>query len=194
MKDSVYRIVVISTAPIVFACAIAFTAFRTDDRHSTSLNMKGAVGWEIMKIDGNRNGRSVEFTHESHQQYAAKGGEGCSVCHHLSLPDDSSSSCYECHKNMYAKSSIFDHEMHSRLYRGKETYCNECHGKDRSREKAKKCAECHPNYTGPTEPYLNVRGYESAMHGSCITCHKKQDEKLGQRMFTECSFCHPDAE
>ena len=194
MKDRVYRIVVLSTVPIVFASAMAFTALRTDGRNSTSQKMKGAVGWELMKIDGNRSGRSVEFTHESHQQYMEKSGEGCSVCHHLSLPDDSSSSCYECHKDMSGESSIFDHELHSRIYRGKGTHCNECHGKDRSRERAKKCAECHPDYTESTASYLKVRGYDSAMHGSCIACHRKQDEKLGQRMYTECSFCHPDAE
>lgn len=194
MKDSVYRVLVISTVPIVFVCAIAFTVFRTEIGNPTSQKVKGALGWETMKIDGNRNGRSVEFTHESHQKFMEKSGEGCSVCHHLSLPDDSFSSCYECHKNMSKKSSIFDHEMHARLYRAKGTYCNECHVKDRSRERAKKCVECHPNYTEQTESYLNVSGYESAMYGVCITCHKKHDEKLGQQMYTECSFCHPDAE
>ena len=194
IKDGVHRTIVLSSIPIVFAGALLSASVYNGDRASTKPGLRGAVGWEIMKLDANREGRSVEFTHEAHQLYMKKSGEGCVVCHHLNLPDDSSSSCYECHKDMRKESSIFDHELHTRIYKNKGAHCNECHGKDRSREKAKVCVDCHPDYTGPASLYMKVRGYESAMHGNCVTCHKKLDKKLGEPMYSECSFCHPEAE
>lgn len=194
MKDKTYTIIVTASIPVVLAGALAFAALIPTGNGSTARKLQGAIGWEIMRIDGNRNGHSVEFTHESHQQLTAKNGDGCAVCHHLNLPGDNVSSCFECHKDMQKKSSIFDHEGHARLYRNKGTYCKECHGSDRSRESVKTCAQCHEEYTQPVSTYTGVRGYEPAMHGSCIACHHKEDEKLGQKMFTDCGFCHPDAE
>lgn len=193
-KDKIYNAVVTGSIPVVLAGALAFAAFGPEGKGGTGRKLQGALGWEIMRIDGNRNGRSVEFTHESHQRLTQKNGNGCAVCHHLNLPGDNVSSCFECHKHMQKISSIFDHENHAKLLRTRGAYCEECHGSDRSRERVKACARCHEEYTGPVFTYTRVRGYESAMHGSCIACHRKEDEKLGQKMFTDCGFCHPDIE
>ncbi len=194
MKDTTYTVIVLGTIPIVLVGALVFATLRPEKTASSARMLQGAIGWELMRIDGNRNGRFVEFTHESHQTYAAKDGRGCVTCHHLNLPNDNVSSCFECHKDMDKESSIFDHERHADLYKNRGAYCEECHGRDRSREKAKTCAQCHEEYTEPASSYLKVRSYQSAMHDNCIGCHRKVDAKLGQKMFTECGFCHPDAE
>jgi len=189
-----YSIIAAGTIPVVFAGALAFAALHIEAKGRATQMLRGAIGWEIMRIDGNREGRSVVFTHESHQQYAAKNGAGCKACHHFNLPNDNVSSCFECHRAMKNKSSIFNHDRHARLFKSKEAYCEECHGRDRSRERVKPCVQCHEEYREPASVYGKVIGYESAMHGNCIGCHQKEDEKLGQKMYTDCGFCHPDSE
>lgn len=194
MKDGTYRQITTLTVPLVFLVALIFSSLCSGEKAQTGRNVRPSKGWEVREIDGNRKGRSVEFTHDAHERYVEKTGETCAICHHLGLPDESYSACYKCHKNMRKESSIFDHELHARIYRDKGAYCNECHGEDRSHEKAKACVDCHPDYKGPASLYTRVIGYESAMHGSCRSCHSKLDEKIGEPLYSACSFCHPGTE
>jgi len=175
---------VLSMAAVV-ACAVIFaSAFY---RNAPAEPVKGALGWETMRLDGDRDGFYVEFSHQAH---SAMPKEGCVYCHHLSMPDDSVTPCSRCHRDMKGPVSIFNHESHAAYYKNRGKYCEECHGAVRAREHVKKCETCHQDYNRDLDYYLSARSYESAMHDRCIPCHRQQDEKLGEKMYNDCGFCH----
>lgn len=168
-----------------------FAVFFPSKTNISSNPVKDAVGWEILRIDGNRNGKYVDFDHEAHQTLTDKGRRGCRVCHHLSKPHDGPSSCYQCHRDMEKPVSIFDHNYHIRIHiRGNS--CGECHMKDKSGHNVKRCNACHDEYTRDITYYSSARGYKYSMHTLCIGCHGREDDKMGKKVFTTCSFCHGD--
>lgn len=149
--------------------------------------VKDAVGWDTLRIDGNRNGRYVDFDHEAHKAIAGTGEAGCRTCHHLSMPHDGPSSCYQCHRDMEKATSVFDHNYHAKIH--PENSCRECHIGNKGQE-IKPCSACHEEYIKDIQCYLKVRGYKQALHDSCIGCHEKEDEKSGEPMLSDCGFCH----
>ncbi len=78
MKDKTYTIIVTASIPVVLAGALAFAAIIPTGNGSTARKLQGAIGWEIMRIDGNRNGRSVEFTH-GHIRVNGQKRDGCAM-------------------------------------------------------------------------------------------------------------------
>jgi len=177
---------------VIIAIAALIIGFTGNGKSSIPESpVNDAVGWEILRINGNRNARFVDFTHKTHQGLVAEGKEGCVSCHHISRPGDGPSSCYQCHRDMYKKTSVFDHTYHIKLHENGDS-CSACHAGDKSPENLKTCAECHKGYTRDTAYYTSVRSYKDAMHGMCVSCHKKEDEKLGEKLYSDCSFCHMD--
>jgi len=156
----------------------------------------------LMVIDGNRDGRSVLFRHDVHQE--ALGGLGsCVTCHHHDLPLQKSSACSDCHLDMYSPTDIFDHASHVDKLDGNRG-CRQCHAdtqqvKDRPSSTA--CTECHAEMRveSPWVPISDdgrrglAAGYMQAMHGLCIECHEVKLEEAPEAHpanFAECQSCH----
>jgi Ni/Fe-hydrogenase subunit HybB-like protein len=164
----------------------------------------GAQKARLLLIDGNRDGRVVLFPHGRHVANLG-GNASCTQCHHLNLPFDRNSSCYECHRDMYRRTDIFDHLSHHRKLGGNAS-CARCHrdsAQVKSRQTATPCAKCHADMLVPgtriPPPQEGLRGfapgYMNAMHGLCIGCHKESaraDERRFGRRFAECATCHRD--
>jgi len=149
--------------------------------------VKNAVGRDTLRIDGNRNGRHVDFDHEAHKAITGTGETGCRTCHHLNRPHDEPSSCYQCHRDMEKATSVFDHNYHAKIHPANS--CRECHSGNKGQE-IKPCGACHEEYIKDIQYYLKVRGYKQALHDSCIACHEKEDKELGEVMLSDCAFCH----
>lgn len=153
-----------------------------------------ARGGETLWIDGDRDGVGVEFPHAAIGKKL--GGPGsCPLCHHMNLPRDRSSGCYECHRDMYLESDAFRHEFHASPS-GAKLGCTQCHrkGQPRSKQSAVACAKCHKDLipAGATIQVASYRapGYVRAMHGLCIDCHLRHSEAAGKPRPTACTYCH----
>jgi Ni/Fe-hydrogenase subunit HybB-like protein len=163
----------------------------------------GADSTQFLIIDGNRNGRLVAFPHRFHINKLGA-DDSCVLCHHQALPFDQNTSCYKCHRDMYLKTDLFNHSDHVAQLDGNSS-CSKCHidgTKTKTRENAKACQECHQNAVlpgstiSPKEENTGYAvGYMEAMHGLCITCHKKKMEEAPQDYrpgFADCAVCHRD--
>jgi hypothetical protein len=155
----------------------------------------------LIMIDGNRDGNLVLFNHDGHKE--RMGGEtSCAVCHHLNMPFDRNTSCYECHRDMYEPTSVFNHASHVDKLGGNDS-CSECHSDYTAEKKydtATACTQCHEHETVPEpiirppgERWRNAAGYEAAMHRLCITCHQKELEQspgIYSTALDQCEHCH----
>jgi len=155
----------------------------------------------LMLIDGNRNGDSVLFDHAAHVERT--GGEtACAVCHHLNMPLDENSSCWQCHRDMYEATPLFRHESHVAALGGNRG-CTECHRDytvEKTYETARACAACHEHQPiadavvpPPQQRWGRAAGYTDAMHGLCITCHERLvDESPNDyaAVLARCDNCH----
>jgi hypothetical protein len=87
----------------VFAAAIGFALLAPQPPTSRGIEPQPAHrarGREILWIDGNLNGYGVAFPHDRIEKRL--GGEtSCVKCHHMNLPRDRDSGCWECHQDMY---------------------------------------------------------------------------------------------
>ncbi len=160
----------------------------------------------MMLIDGNRDGRLVQFLHDWHK--ATLGGEdSCKVCHHQNLPFQKNSKCYQCHRDMYVETDIFSHSSHITKLKGNEG-CVRCH-KDseqvKSRQTAVPCLDCHKEMVTEGSriklPEAGMTGlaagYMDAMHGLCVKCHEqkvKEDAQKYGAAFAGCLNCHRDVD
>jgi len=149
-----------------------------------------AVGWDILRIDGNRAKEMVLFDHRGHQERQGEDRQACQVCHHLSKLHDGPTQCSVCHRDMYQSMPIFDHESHQQALGGNES-CGKCHMRTKARENAKPCRECHPEFREHAGGFV-ARSYESAMHSLCVGCHRREDQEAGQQVLSKCTYCHPD--
>jgi hypothetical protein len=189
LRGKRHFILTISIMIIIFVVTAVLAGLSESPTVRTDNPVRDAVGWETLRIDGNRNGKYVDFDHEAHKVLAGKGENGCRTCHHLSRPHDGPSSCYQCHMDMEKATSIFDHNYHAKIH--SKNACRECHtGSNKSGQDVKSCSSCHEEYTNDMQFYKKVRGYKPAMHANCMGCHEKEDEKLGEKMLSDCSFCH----
>jgi len=161
---------------------------------------------EVLVIDGNRDGRFVLFDHHAHMDRNG-GKKSCVLCHHLNMPKDRETSCWECHRDMFLPTDIFNHESHVAQMNG-NSGCAKCH-KDpslpKTRQTSARCEECHEDMLvkgslvrAPknSADYVAV-GYMSAMHELCIDCHKKKQSEQPKRLpveITRCAWCHAEGE
>ena len=155
----------------------------------------------LVTIDGNRDGNLVLFNHDGHVE--REGGQSsCSTCHHLNMPFDRSSSCADCHLDMYEPTALFDHSAHVAKLEG-NAGCAECHNETaqiKSIDSAAACADCHREVAVASrvipaaQPHWReAPGYMDAMHGACITCHtqraQRHPELYGELLY-RCDACH----
>lgn len=168
------------------------------------IQVQKARGGDTLFIDGNRDGYGVAFKHKFHEGL----GYDCARCHHMNLPNDKSSGCFECHTYMYTEGDAFNHDWHS-SQGGANLKCFDCHetGKHKSAESAKKkvddCRPCHKDVI-PPYAYFKIENYKTAsytdaMHIMCITCHEERlsiDTLLQQNKpnLALCITCHPKGE
>jgi hypothetical protein len=176
---------------------------------SVGMRLTLAVGYvpgdvahrRLLTIDGNRDGTVVLFDHDDHADRLGA-DTSCGTCHHLNMPYDRSTSCFECHRDMYEPTSLFDHASHVHSV-AQSNGCVECHASDRpikSYETATACAECHesqsvrgPIIEPPGERWGDAVGYMDAMHGLCVTCHERNVQDSPERYsaeLDECAYCH----
>ena len=170
---------------------------------------------KFMVLDGNRNGRSVLFSHDHHVEELGDGKFTCVKCHHMNMPHDQDTSCYECHRDMYETTDIFDHDAHIHHLRGNEG-CVKCHTDPtavKNRDTATPCKDCHmkmiaggfPNTSasgvemkGFAAGYKHIMHDEFARKGLCIGCHEEWADKMGRRPggedsgLTRCDACHSE--
>ena len=155
-----------------------------------------ARGGEILRIDGNRNGFGASFPHQKHIDLWG-GKASCPRCHHMNLPRDQASGCYQCHRQMYTASDAFGHDWHASPDGGKLA-CAACHaqGQVRTAATAKACTNCHRDLIPPTAIYrvsaYNARSYVDAMHQLCVGCHRVEGPKRGKPAMAQCAWCHKD--
>ena len=153
-----------------------------------------ARGGEVMNIDANLDGYGVTFYHQ--REIDRNGGkQSCVICHHMNLPRDQNSGCYECHQDMYLSSDAFRHDWHASPD-GARLACVECHpaGNVRSARGAKPCASCHKNFI-PVGAIIQVKDYAApayvdAMHALCIGCHAKVAKQENKPEVARCAECH----
>ena len=118
-------------------------------------------------------------------------------CHHMNLPRDKNSGCYECHRDMYLPVDAFRHDWHASPAGGRLA-CVQCHeqGKPRIAATAKRCDGCHKDLV-PAGATIQVKqynavGYVQAMHELCIGCHKQLAAQEGKPDFARCATCHKE--
>jgi Ni/Fe-hydrogenase subunit HybB-like protein len=153
-----------------------------------------ARGGEVLYVDANLDGYGVTFYHQ--REIDRNGGkQSCAICHHMNLPHDNDSGCYECHRDMYVPSDAFRHDWHASPS-GARLACMECHpaGQVRSAAGAKSCASCHKDLI-PRGATIKVKSYTApayvdAMHALCIGCHAKVAEKENKPEVARCAECH----
>jgi hypothetical protein len=122
------------------------------------------------------------------------------------MPNDNSTPCARCHKNMFDRTKIFDHSFHivkvaqSKKINGiipENHTCNFCHIKNfaKTSDNAVKCTECHlndmhlKNHPKSTNNFKYANSYMDAMHNNCISCHLRQEASYNKKL-SDCSTCH----
>jgi Ni/Fe-hydrogenase subunit HybB-like protein len=153
-----------------------------------------ARGGPVLWIDGNLDGYGVSFPHEKLQQRLG-GTASCAKCHHMNLPRDRASGCYECHRDMYLAVDAFRHDWHASPSGGRLA-CVQCHrpAEARSRASARSCDGCHAQLV-PAGATIEVRqyraaGYVQSMHELCIGCHAQVARDQHKPAFARCTTCH----
>jgi len=156
-----------------------------------------------LRIDANRNGDMVYFPHEKHmdkvkKQFSIEKEQTCQKCHHLNAPKDHNSSCRVCHKDMKIPTPIFNLENHRDRFDTEQKYDEfMAYNLDIPKENYQACSMCHEeNMDGLIEykakGFSHVApGFEDAMHGLCLTCHRQIEEKPEDPDGKgNCRFCH----
>lgn len=155
-----------------------------------------ARGGDSLYVDGNLNGYGVSFDHKKHKQVGQEKLD-CATCHHMNLPADKNSGCWQCHEDMFTATDIFRHSWHNSP-NGANIACVTCHpeGQNKEASTAKKCSDCHKDMTAPgsTIKFDNqymAPSYVDAMHTLCINCHtEKAATMAGKENLAKCASCH----
>jgi hypothetical protein len=181
----------------VLAASAGFALLSPEPASSRGIEsspVKRARGGETLWVDGNLNGYGVSFPHEEMQKRLG-GKDSCVKCHHMNLPRDRNSGCYECHSNMYLATNASRHDWHASTTGGRLA-CWQCHakGSPRSAATAKPCASCHKDLV-PAGAAIQVKqyravGYLQAMHELCIGCHVRLAKQNDKPDLARCTNCH----
>jgi len=155
----------------------------------------------LLMIDGGRDRNVVLFDHTGHIN-GLGGDRGCAMCHHLNMPFGRGTRCYECHRDMYARTSVFDHPSHVTALDG-NAGCAKCHPAEaavKSYATATACVECHrdqaaanPIIAPPSDTWQSAPSYMDAMHDLCIKCHQRELAESPGRYpagLDQCQNCH----
>jgi Ni/Fe-hydrogenase subunit HybB-like protein len=178
----------------IFVIALAFPALSLQSSTQPS-PVSAATGWETMHIDGNASGYVVDFPHLEHQERLAgenAGQDNCQTCHHLDMPEDEATACWECHTDYHQSASIYDHSIHQAALGGNDS-CQECHASEHVKLTAGICQDCHETMvSGEGQAVFNMAAssYKDAMHGRCLDCHEEQALAQDKPELELCSTCH----
>jgi Ni/Fe-hydrogenase subunit HybB-like protein len=148
----------------------------------------------VLYLDADLTGYGVTFYHQ--REVERNGGQqSCVLCHHMNMPHDRDSGCYECHRDMYLPTDAFRHDWHASPV-GANLACVECHarGYARTREHVKPCVDCHKHLV-PAGATIKIKtymapSYVDAMHQLCIGCHAKVALKENKPEIARCVECH----
>jgi hypothetical protein len=179
-----------------------------------NITVRPASGIDTLCVNGNRDNQFVEFPHQAHISWikthavslsingvthsvSLMGKDSCAFCHHLNLPGEKLSNCWECHTSMYAQVDFFRHDWHA-SGTGANLKCDDCHtpGVTRTAQSAKKCTACHPAYIFPADEKNAAReyyipSYVDAMHKLCVSCHTVEAKEIKDKPnLALCSTCH----
>jgi Ni/Fe-hydrogenase subunit HybB-like protein len=183
----------------IFAAAAGFALLAPQTAASRGIDhqpVHRARGDKVLWIDGNLDGFGVAFPHDRIQKRLG-GDASCVKCHHMNLPRDRNSGCYECHREMYLPADAFRHDWHASPDGGRLA-CGQCHpsGQARTAAGVKPCSGCHKDLVpaGATIAVKQYRaaGYVQAMHELCIGCHKQMAAQEGKPDFARCATCHKE--
>ncbi len=162
------------------------------------VTVRKARGNDTLYIDGNHDGYGVTFKHKMHID-SLGGNASCVRCHHMSMPLDKNSGCWECHRKMYSASDAFNHDWHASP-NGADIRCRKCHTENKNREisTAKTCTQCHNEMASDSAALVDSKymamSYTDAMHMLCVSCHHdKAAENPEKVALAECSTCHETA-
>jgi Ni/Fe-hydrogenase subunit HybB-like protein len=185
---------------LAFVLSFAIGMALTPGKHLYSegiseVNVNRASGIDTLIVNGNRDDQFVSFPHQAHINRIGK--ENCTTCHHMNLPGEKLSECWQCHTSMYSTVDFFGHDWHSSVD-GAKLKCDDCHkrGVNRNAASAKKCTECHNTYkftatTKVTNTGYYILSYTDAMHNLCVSCHLKKSKELKDKPdLARCSTCH----
>jgi Ni/Fe-hydrogenase subunit HybB-like protein len=181
----------------IFAVSIGFALLAPQAAASRGVEpqpVHRARGGPALWIDGNLDGFGVAFPHERIEKRLG-GDTSCVKCHHMNLPRDRNSGCYECHRDMYLAADAFRHDWHASPAGGRLA-CRQCHdpGVVRSAAGAKPCHSCHKDLIPAGAPIVvkqyRAAGYVQAMHELCIGCHTQMAKQEGKPDFARCATCH----
>ena len=148
----------------------------------------------ILYLDADLSGWGVTFYHQ--REIDRNGGQkSCVLCHHMNMPRDKNSGCYECHRDMYLPTDSFRHDWHASPT-GAKLACVECHARGYARTSAhvKPCVDCHKHLI-PAGATIKIKtyvapSYVDAMHQLCIDCHAKVALKENKPEVARCVECH----
>lgn len=209
LSSSLHRVSLIAVFILPLAWLTLYPPYQ--DREISDNPMQPPLGVDpartILRIDGNRDGVFTDFQHVAHQQRL--GGEtACVSCHHVALPGDHSTPCSRCHQDLSQPTELFDHLGHMVAVAAKEKLpgiqpvnrsCEFCHlpGEVKFGSSAKSCYECHKDDMrlpeSPPQERINLArasGYQSAMHNTCLKCHRQKAEEPELAHLPECGTCH----
>ncbi|HER00276.1 MAG TPA: Ni/Fe-hydrogenase cytochrome b subunit [candidate division Zixibacteria bacterium] len=180
---------------LAVAVGLMFWPFdRLESRGIQDTPVVKARGGEKLIINGNRNFDLVLFKHKMHEDTLG-GKESCVKCHHMNIPGDKESGCWQCHADMNKYTDAFRHDWHASPSGG-NLGCVKCHEPDQPKMAltASECNECHKDLIPPgaaikVEDYT-APGYVDAMHGSCVECHKEKAAALDKPKLPQCTTCH----
>jgi len=183
---------------LAVAVGVMFWPFeRLESRGIENLPAVKARGGDTLIINANRNFDLVQFKHKFHIEKLGN-DMSCDGCHHMNIPGDKQSGCWQCHADMNKATDAFRHDWHGSP-QGANLSCADCHDLDSPKtvDNAKDCQACHKNLFPATEPFkvtgYLARGYVDAMHGSCVRCHEEKALALDKPQMTLCTTCHDQA-
>jgi Ni/Fe-hydrogenase subunit HybB-like protein len=148
----------------------------------------------VLYLDADLTGYGVTFYHQ--REVDRNGGQkSCVLCHHMNMPHDRNSGCYECHRDMYRPTDSFRHDWHASPT-GANLSCVECHARGYARTSAhvKPCVDCHKHLV-PSGATIKIKtyvapSYVDAMHQLCIGCHARVAQKENKPEVARCVECH----
>jgi hypothetical protein len=182
----------------IFTLSIGFTLIPYNKLRSDGIPdivVEKARGGDKFFIDGNRDRYGVMFDHKNHIELMGD-EESCAFCHHMNIPMDKNSGCYECHSSMFKTATAFDHKWHQTSVTA-NLKCFDCHikGFEKTAQNVKKCEDCHndliPETSSLTVDDYETLSYSDAMHILCVECHKEKARTVkGKKDLALCSTCH----
>jgi Ni/Fe-hydrogenase subunit HybB-like protein len=205
LHDGVYRVTLIAVFTLPVAFVLMYPPYSSVETKTTEPASGLDIKRTVLLINGNANEMQTEFPHEVHQKLLG-GEQSCNQCHHISMPNDNSTPCARCHRNMLHETNIFDHSYHTvKVAEDKKigglhpenNTCYICHAKNQAKtpENAAECTECHIQDMNiilddnSSTKFIYADSYMDAMHKNCVPCHQEQEKSINKKL-SECTTCH----